>query len=904
MVSSHFIFIFYLFDVFLILFKSSYFCYFSFFIAYNTVLDSLYCNLKKVLALVLAFACAFTMFAGAAFTDSADIKVDTEVVDTLVSLGVVNGYDDGSFKPNGTVTRAEMAKMIYVLRTGNSDASAYNDDKTSFTDIGSHWARGYIKYCQSLGIIAGKSNTKFVPNEKVSAQEAAKMLLVTLGYNAQKAGLVGTGWASKTNALADEAGLLEDVNTSFTAACPRQYAAQLIYNAIDAKTVVLRDGEYTDETAMGVANKTIGEKYMGLKKTVGTLSSFSKTSGKDTYEMSLTDINENDSSTKYETSFTKVEKDYASLKYKTVKVLYKAKDDVYGVFATDDNTSTTGVLADLKMDSDKKVKLDGTKYDLASTTTVYVDGVKVTTDGEKTIKDWVTKYGDGGSNKFAKPYLKGTKVELLATDGSSDYSILNVTTYEIGKVSYVGSDYINVTTKGGVATQSVKRSDDDFNYPSDIKKDDYVVVTKEGNYADKKGLIEKATVVEGKVQSTKGDNKVQINDNWYTMASDDVTAPKLNARVMLVVVNGYAYYVDTVTVGTDDIALLVDAGANSGVSSKKEARLIFADGTDKIVEIKKYWEDDSTKGEVIQAGTDYLKTPILVTYDVSKDVYTLTKVDADDTAGYDTYVTVTGDSVKVDGSVTGTIASSDGAKNLSKLYFESTGIVFVRYDAGVDNDDPSFKVVTGKTASNYDKSLKGALAVANKSSNTYYAQVAMIDFGTAKTGGSSDDNYLVALDDSYTSKIDGTTYTMVKAWNGSEEKVYKSEDSVTLSAGDVFKYTEDGEDAISIEELKSQKSAYVSAYDEGTGDITLMDSSKNEISSTASVCYDKVDSKDTVVFYVNSDDGVGVANGEIRLADYYDDNQAEDHVNVRVYSEDDDQITVLVVDVNNNYTQW
>ena len=844
------------------------------------------------------------MFAGAAFTDSADIKVDADVVDTLVSLGIVEGFEDGSFQPNGTVTRAQMAKMIYVLRTGNSDASAYNDEKSSFTDINGHWARGYIKYCQSLGIIAGKSNTKFVPNEKVSAQEAAKMLLVTLGYNAQKAGLVGTGWASKTNALADEAGLLEDVNTSFTAACPRQYAAQLIYNAIDAKTVVLRDGEYTDETAMGVANKTIGEKYMGLKKTVGTLSSFSKTSGKDTYEMSLTDINENDSSTKYETSFTKVEKDYASLKYKTVKVLYKAKDDVYGVFATDDNTSTTGVLADLKMDSDKKVKLDGTKYDLASTTTVYVDGVKVTTDGEKTIKDWVTKYGDGGSNKFAKPYLKGTKVELLATDGSSDYSILNVTTYEIGKVSYVGSDYINVTTKGGVATQSVKRSDDDFNYPSDIKKDDYVVVTKEGNYADKKGLIEKATVVEGKVQSTKGDNKVQINDNWYTMASDDVTAPKLNARVMLVVVNGYAYYVDTVTVGTDDIALLVDAGANSGVSSKKEARLIFADGTDKIVEIKKYWEDDSTKGEVIQAGTDYLKTPILVTYDVSKDVYTLTKVDADDTAGYDTYVTVTGDSVKVDGSVTGTIASSDGAKNLSKLYFESTGIVFVRYDAGVDNDDPSFKVVTGKTASNYDKSLKGALAVANKSSNTYYAQVAMIDFGTAKTGGSSDDNYLVALDDSYTSKIDGTTYTMVKAWNGSEEKVYKSEDSVTLSAGDVFKYTEDGEDAISIEELKSQKSAYVSAYDEGTGDITLMDSSKNEISSTASVCYDKVDSKDTVVFYVNSDDGVGVANGEIRLADYYDDNQAEDHVNVRVYSEDDDQITVLVVDVNRNITQW
>ena len=43
------------------------------------------------------------MFAGAAFTDQADIKVENEVVDTLIELGVINGYTDGSFKPNDTV---------------------------------------------------------------------------------------------------------------------------------------------------------------------------------------------------------------------------------------------------------------------------------------------------------------------------------------------------------------------------------------------------------------------------------------------------------------------------------------------------------------------------------------------------------------------------------------------------------------------------------------------------------------------------------------------------------------------------------------------------------------------------------------------------------------------------------
>ena len=131
------------------------------------------------------------MFAGAAFTDSADFKVKTEVVDTLVQLGVINGYTDGSFKPNDTVTRAEMAKMIYVLRTGNSDASAYNNDKTTFTDINGHWAAGYVKYCQSLGIIAGVSATQFKPDANVTAQEAAKMLLVTLGYDANQ------GWSGR-----------------------------------------------------------------------------------------------------------------------------------------------------------------------------------------------------------------------------------------------------------------------------------------------------------------------------------------------------------------------------------------------------------------------------------------------------------------------------------------------------------------------------------------------------------------------------------------------------------------------------------------------------------------------------------------------------------------------------------
>ena len=384
-------------------------------------------NLKKVLALVLAFACAFTMFAGAAFTDQADIKVKSDVVDTLVSLGVIEGFEDGSFQPNGTVTRAQMAKMIYVLRTGNSDASAYNDDKTSFTDIGSHWARGYIKYCQSLGIIAGKSNTKFCPNDKVTAQEAAKMLLVTLGYDATKAGLVGAGWAAKTNALADEAGLLEDVNTSFTAACPRQYAAQLIYNAIDAVTVAWRDDAYTKYNYNGSENKTIGEKYMGLNKTVGILNDVTKDTDKNTYSLNVT-INMTESTGKKLDAFTKVTKDYSALKYQKVKVLYKDKDNVFGVYSmTDDNTVVSNVMDNVKMDSNK-LKINGTKYSIASGSIVYVDGAQVYRKATGTGTNSALVAADFSTTKNTTFTTAATIDEWVATHSEGD---------NIGKASSV-----------------------------------------------------------------------------------------------------------------------------------------------------------------------------------------------------------------------------------------------------------------------------------------------------------------------------------------------------------------------------------------------------------------------------------------------------------------------------------
>ena len=98
-------------------------------------------KLKRIAALTLAAACAVTVCAGAAFTDQSDIKVDSRVIDTLVEKNVIKGYENGSFQPNEMVSRAEMAKMIYVLRTnGGTDAATYAEKmSTNFNDVNNHW---------------------------------------------------------------------------------------------------------------------------------------------------------------------------------------------------------------------------------------------------------------------------------------------------------------------------------------------------------------------------------------------------------------------------------------------------------------------------------------------------------------------------------------------------------------------------------------------------------------------------------------------------------------------------------------------------------------------------------------------------------------------------------------------
>ena len=608
------------------------------------------CNLKKVLALVLAFACAFTMFAGAAFTDQADVKVDDEVVNTLVSLGVVQGFEDGSFQPNGTVTRAQMAKMIYVLRTGNSDASAYNNDKTTFTDINGHWAAGYIKYCQSLGIIAGKSSTTFAPNLEVTAQEAAKMLLVTLGYDAEKAGLVGTGWASKTNALADEAGLLEDVNTSFTAACPRQYAAQLIYNTIFAKTVVLRDGSYTKYGYDNTPNPTVGEKYMGLEEFTGIFQ------GNDNVVSTLKEGEiqiEGTADNKKYTAKATFDMDN-ELIGEEVTVLYKdhkngtdgkldAKDTVFGVYTTGDTTVYNITSGDLQNGDDAKIKFGDKEYKAAAKITVIENYIGTGTDTA------VAEFGKVGSTagKYYGDYP--TDIKFIAQDGAITTAYVN--TYTLARVTAVNSTKVSINN--GVGT--VEFEDNDI-YDG-IKKDDIVVVqtfyNKDADKDDARTTVTKAAVESGKLDGYKGAEKVTFGGKTYTVMGGKFAATSIDSDFESTVedqigesydfyfIGDYVAAVKMTSDGTKNYAVVMGTtGEANNKANPLKAAIKKADGSEATVELDtdgivnnveqntviKYSETNSTK----------IKVKAIVNPTKANDA---TKVYVKDTKSFDGIVT-------------------------------------------------------------------------------------------------------------------------------------------------------------------------------------------------------------------------------------------------------------------------
>lgn len=193
--------------------------------------------MKKFFALLTAIMCvSITSYA---YSDIYDSK-EKEKIEVLSSFNIINGYEDGSFRPQNSITRAEFAKIVTVaMRLENIIPSG----EESFEDVSEDsWYKDYVYISKVLGIINGMSDTIFAPNENITYEQAIKMLVVALGYNeeAQNKGGYPNGYIQ----VAEELGITKDMQFVNTRYATRTDIATMIYNGLYSKCYYLVfDGE-------------------------------------------------------------------------------------------------------------------------------------------------------------------------------------------------------------------------------------------------------------------------------------------------------------------------------------------------------------------------------------------------------------------------------------------------------------------------------------------------------------------------------------------------------------------------------------------------------------------------------------------------------------------------------------
>lgn len=205
-------------------------------------------NFKKVLALVLVLATLLglaTMASATEYKDADKIAADyDEAVKVLDLIETMQGYPNGEFRPTANITREEAAKLIAIFDNKDADISTYYTSINPFADEKGRWGESYVGYGYRAGIIAGMNANTFAPTANVTGTQFLKMALVTLGYDQEAEGFVGSSWAVNVLALARKLDLIDGLKDGWKpeADLTRQEAAQILLNTLKADTV-----EYAQE---------------------------------------------------------------------------------------------------------------------------------------------------------------------------------------------------------------------------------------------------------------------------------------------------------------------------------------------------------------------------------------------------------------------------------------------------------------------------------------------------------------------------------------------------------------------------------------------------------------------------------------------------------------------------------
>ena len=522
--------------------------------------------MKKFLSLVLALVMTMslvTVSAGAKdFTDNSKINYE-EAVEVMSTLGVVGGYTDGTFKPQGTLTRGAAAKIICNLILGTTTADALTADAAPYKDVATtNVFAPYIAYCAKEGIISGYADGTFRPANTLTGYAFMKMLLGALGLQADKEGYTGPNWSISVakRALSKDVALDNGLKGEFNGAkaATREEACLYALNMLKAGTF-----SYPNDNTVIVGNVSVSTSAKAVQD-----------KNKPYYETVFKNLFAHSTSDAFGRPATRW--DYKGVKIgtyaKTPDLTYVGSVKVNDIYA-DLNMSTKDTTANLYV--------NGESFDTAK-------------NGKDAATFTVSKANDTKLDKLggtADKIGNGTLIEVYRNDDNNHVDVIAMSVYA-GKITDVKDAtskkdaYVVVDTDSTIA---------DFNdeYETEaFAEDDVVAFT----YAD--GEIQtmyKMESVSGELTKKVIEKSLTIGDTTYKYGKEytfngtsEAGLSNKSSYDVYVDANGFALYIEETGANVSDYALLlnINGDATNWINGNR-AKLVFADGSVKTVDTDK-----------------------------------------------------------------------------------------------------------------------------------------------------------------------------------------------------------------------------------------------------------------------------------------------------------------------------
>lgn len=192
-----------------------------------------------------------------------NLAVITEAVTDLNELKIMIGDENGDFRGEANVTRAEFATIICRILGYESSAQQLQNAPSYFTDTNGHWANGYINTAHNVGIINGFEDNSFRPDDNVTIAQAIKMLICALGYE-ENTFTYPDSYVMKGKDITlynNISNSFEEVMVAQDEAATRNIVAVLLHNAIDIPLRV-----QTSWSTSGATYSILdGEEFMTLR---------------------------------------------------------------------------------------------------------------------------------------------------------------------------------------------------------------------------------------------------------------------------------------------------------------------------------------------------------------------------------------------------------------------------------------------------------------------------------------------------------------------------------------------------------------------------------------------------------------------------------------------------------------